>query len=248
MKVLCFTIAFLFSFLITKGQQNPWFDGGVKQTLPQYVPMPIDALRSAGQAVQLREEAKTKATIKAHRELYSSVQYFKNPRNGNHTAILIFADQYIVKAVANVIDNRLQSLIIGDRKLKVSAELKITSEVKKAYNKAFLSVDEELIPIDIYFTDLYSVSPVPSQNEMKKISISKIELSGKKINSYQFRLKPSSLPINIYNVPDMGVAEAIDKIDSNTNVTFLEIMDSGFYKVQYEDLTGYIYKNSVERK
>jgi len=148
------TIILLHYSYSSKGQSNPW-SSRVEQTLPTYVPLPINEIAEAGRILEAREAAKNRATIKAYREFYAATENFKAATNGHHNVVLILNGKEIGQGRVFVMDNRIQTLFLGKNRFASSTGLRITSEIKDAYNKLFLEYDSRLTPIEVYFTNLF---------------------------------------------------------------------------------------------
>lgn len=217
------------------GQSNPW-TSRVEQTLPSYVPLPLNELMGAAMIMSAREAEKTKATIRAYKDLHLETKYFKSAKSGDHNVILILGDKEIANGRVSVLNNRVNALYAGDGKYDTSRGLRSVSEINRAYTKIYIQLDRELIPIEVYFIDLFSDSPV-------------IDSHNQTVNTGELSLNFSGfgLPIVVWNSPNFAKASVIANISPEKEhlVKFTGESSNDFFKINFDGKVGYIYKSSV---
>src|SRR5690606_33615641 len=114
MKTTILLTAILCSVKLISAQSNPWYTGA-GQTLPEYVPLPMDRLYEAGQILQNRYDAEARdllakeaESILSHRELHFTTRHFKKAYNGTHNVATIIQGKRLTKAKVTVSDNFIQ--------------------------------------------------------------------------------------------------------------------------------------------
>lgn len=219
--------------------QNPW-KTAVEQTLPEYIPLPMDRLFQAGQIFQNKHNTEIKEllardaeSIRAHRELHLETKYFKNLFNGTHEVTTIIQGKRITKAKVVVSNNLIQKFILGNEIYTAPEKLKVPSEIINGYCKVFAEYNASLIPIEFYFTDLYSSSSVtalsPSDSEDLLYSLGEKSI----IPVYE---TPSSIS-PIFHITKKNQSQ-VTVLEKNNN--------TGYAKVKIGALLGYIVNRRIK--